>query len=135
MARPSDRLPDWEPRLCAYLGTCAARPFEWGRHDCALFLAGGIEAMTGIDPARKLRGTYGSAKEGRARLKQMGFGSLIELVGQHLPEQPPLQAQPGDAALVDRKALGIVQGSLVYVLRREGLGLVPLSRATQAWEV
>ena len=41
---------------------------------------------------------------------------------------------PGDLAVVEGdggRALGIVQGTMIYVLRPEGLGLLPIERAVE----
>jgi hypothetical protein len=42
----------------AFLKSRAHTPFVWGKTDCALFVADGIEAMTGIDIASDFRGKY-----------------------------------------------------------------------------
>jgi len=41
-----------------FLVNARSLPFAWGSHDCALFSANGIEAMTGVDIASEFRGIY-----------------------------------------------------------------------------
>lgn len=132
------RLPDWRPRLVAYLEDAARRPFRPGRHDCALFAAGAVAAQTGADPARGWRSRYRSLRRGRAALREAGFEDLAALAAHHLPEIPPIMAREGDIALLREAgelAFGVVQGPMIYVLRPDGLGLVPLTQAERAFRV
>ena len=132
------RYPDWRRRLIAYLESCARRSFQDGEHDCALFLAGGIEAMTGQDYAAGYRGAYTSLAAGLKLLRKDGFEDHVDLARRTLPMKPVSMAREGDGAIVTEMplpALGIVQGSGVYVLRETGLGLVPLTAASAALEV
>lgn len=128
------RLPDWRPRLVAYLDGVRARPFAYGQHDCALFAAGAVEAMTGTDLAAEYRGRYGSLKEGLKLVK----GGHLAILRAHLRPVAPAFAQVGDIALIGEvgfPALGLVQGETILVLREDGLGLMPRAAATSAWAV
>lgn len=132
------RHPDWRGRLVAYLGACAGRPFEWGRHDCALFAAGCIEAMTGEDHGGAFRGRYRSFKGGLKALRKAGHADHVAMVASLLDEVPVAYAQAGDLAMIETPegaALGVVQGHRIYVLRPEGLASVDLLRAARAWRV
>ena len=124
--------PDWRLRLVAYLEHCARAPFIEGEHDCALFLAGGVAAMTDKDYAAKYRGTYTTTKEGLKRLRADGFRDHVALARHYLPDKPVAFANEGDGAVVPGDgidALGIVQGARIYVLRETGLAHVPLTDA------
>ena len=128
------RLADWRPRLVAYLEEVRARPFGYGSHDCALFAAGAVMAMTGTDLASDYRGRYGSLKEG---LKLAGT-SHLRILRQHFEEVPTAFAGVGDLAMIGEigfPALGIFEGEHILVLREDGLGLMPRAAATQAWRV
>ena len=135
------RLPDWKSRLTLYVSDAARRPFCEGSHDCALFLAGGVEAQTGFDPAARWRGCYTTTRSGLRLLRKTGFPDHIALAASLLPEIAPAFAQAGDGAMVsdpqmpDVPALGIVQGEMIYVLRPDGLGLLPLTSALRAFRV
>lgn len=131
------RLVDWRARLTAYLAQVSGKSFRPGRHDCALFVAGAVEAMTGVDHARGWRG-YRSLATGQKKLEARGFADHIALIANILPEVSPIMAQVGDLAVVESdgdQALGIVQGAYVYVLRPDGAGLVLLTDVTRAFRV
>lgn len=126
------RKPNWRAELMAYLGDCARNPFDEGTHDCALFLAGGVEAMTGVDFAADYRGHYTSTRQGLKILRENGFRDHVALATYHLPHKAVAFANEGDGAVVPEdgtEALGIVQGAMIYVLRPGGLGAVPLTSA------
>lgn len=63
-----------DPALVAFLREEAARPFEWGEHDCGLRLADWYVAKTGKpDPVEHLRGSYSGVRDCRARF---GFAAV-----------------------------------------------------------
>lgn len=130
----------WQHRLTAYLASIAAAPFEAGRLDCALFTAGAVKAMTGVDHARGWRGKYRSLAKGLKALEAAGHADHVVLAASLYPEVPPIMAQEGDIAVVPAdgetgSALGIVQGPSIYVMSRAGLTLAPLTLATRAFRV
>lgn len=129
----------WRTDLCAYLERVSRISFRPGRHDCALFAAGAVRAMTGADLAQKYAGRYRSIPEGMALIETDGFDSLASLVGQRFEEIPPLMASVGDLALVvgegGQEALGVVQGPSIYVLRMDGIGRVPLELGIKGFRV
>lgn len=132
------RTTGWQERLIAYLGTARRTTFAEGRHDCALFAAGAVAAMTGTDLAQGWRGRYQTTAGGMRVLRRMGFADHVVLVAQHFAEIPVVQALPGDIAVVDGPdglALGIVQGEWIYVLRPTGFGTVSLMDASRAFKV
>jgi hypothetical protein len=121
------RLPDWKSRLTAYLAAKAPLLIEPGVHDCALFPAGAVEAMTGVDLAVEWRGRYTTFEEG-----------FKALVARHFEEIAPAFAWAGDLAVVDGPlgpSLGVVQGEGVYVLTGTRMGLLPLTHALRAFRV
>ena len=116
--------------LTEYLTAARDKPFCWGEHDCARFAAGWVEAVTGRNPMVGWRYT---TQVGAARaLARRGFATLADAVAAELPEIPLAYAMEGDIAMVDG-ACGIVGGEVVYVLRSEGLGIVPMARAKRAF--
>lgn len=132
------RKTDWRPCLAAYLASVARCAFRPGEHDCALFVAGAVAAMTGADPAAQWRRAYRTLEDGRALLAQHGFADQVDFAASLLEEIPPIFARAGDVAAVregDALALGIVQGASIYVLRPSGLGLVPMTVAERAFRV
>ena len=60
--------------LSRFLNRAAATPFEWGRHDCLLWLADwSLERRGGSDPAEGIRGVY-STMLGAARIVREAGG-------------------------------------------------------------
>lgn len=59
--------------LPEFLRVARARPFAWGRHDCALFAADWVLNETGHDPAAAWRGRYRS-EAGAARAIEAAGG-------------------------------------------------------------
>lgn len=137
MREPLSRHADWEARLVEYLRPIMSTPFAYGRNDCALFVAGAIQAMTGADLARGFRG-YRSLAAGQRILSDKGFSDHVALAAALLEEVPPSMAQAGDVAVVstdEGPALGLVQGECIYLLRRDGVGLLSILSAERAFRV
>ena len=80
IANMIERTNTWAADLTAYLASVADRPLVPGEHDCALFAAGAVEAMTGVDLAAEWRGTYESLPKGMRRLKSAGHRDLASLL-------------------------------------------------------
>lgn len=49
---------NWHQHLAQTLQAAMTRPFSWGEHDCCLFAADCVQAVTGVDVAADFRGTY-----------------------------------------------------------------------------
>lgn len=132
------RRSGWRGHLTAYLVAAVATPFRPGRHDCALFAAGAVAAMTGSDPAAPWRGRYTTLRGGLRVLRRAGYRDHLALVTATLAPCPPSFARAGDLAAVPGEAglaLGVVQGERIYVLRETGLATVDLLQAVAAWRV
>lgn len=132
------RKQDWAKRLVAYVREVAKKPYQPGKHDCALFVAGCVKAMTGADHARGLRSKYTTIAGGVKQLKKLGYADHVDFVAQHYTECPPLMAQQGDIAVVptpEGDALGVVQGRFLWVVGEGGIGLLELKDAVRAFRV
>lgn len=133
-----NRLPDWLPRLAAYIASVRGAPFAYGSFDCALFAAGAVEAMTGVDLSEGLRGKYTTAPDGAIALARQGFMSPVDLAATHFARVTAAQLQVGDIAVVDTPdgpALGVVQGGYIYVAAPTGLGIKSLLDARMGFRV
>jgi len=131
------RRPDWRARLAAWLAAEAVRPFEYGKSDCALFAAGAVLAMTGIDLADGWRGRYTTLRGGLRVLHKAGHRNHVALTAARLPEIEPGRAQVGDIAVVegnDGPSLGVVNGAWVAVRTMSGLGHVPRDKVVRAFK-
>lgn len=127
------RLPDWEARLAAYLEPLRLRAFAWGEHDCCLFTAGAVLAMTGVDPMPEFRGRYSTAIGAERALRRYGASTLdATLDGKFAPIAPAL-AQRGDIVMTGGM-LGVAWGSFLFGVGSEGEreGLVRVDRASWA---
>lgn len=133
------RRRDWEPRLVAYLAAARDKPHRYGRHDCMIFSAGVVKAVTGRDFARGHRGKYRSAASATRYLRGLGFDSVEAMIDSVLPEKPVLRAQRGDIVLRDEGQPGVcIGGEALFVGSKEGEeGLVRVPRAQwrKAWAV
>jgi hypothetical protein len=121
--------------LIAYAAEAGSRRFRPGRHDCALFAADWVKLATGRDLGRGWRSRYRSLKRGQLLLREAGFFDHVALAAAHLPEIAPAFAQPGDLAVLEDNAFGIVAGEMIYCLRPDGLGLVPRGQMRRAFAV
>lgn len=133
------RYPDWPMRLHAFIDGVKRNPFDWASHNCGLFVAGAIEAMTGENVAKG----FGKAKTVRglvAQMKRQGFDDLASLAAFMAPEIHISQANIGDVAAIPKDdafgyTLGVVNGETIAVLGELGLGYVPLLQATRAFRI
>jgi len=136
-----NRREDWPSHLAHELEAAYKRPFVWGEHDCCLFAANVVMAMTGIDGAADLRGRY-KTRVGAARViaKHGGlFGVVNEICARHgFIEINPKSAQRGDVVLLENdgaEALGIAAGTRIAAAGPDGLMYVAWSRAITAWRI
>ena len=122
------RLPDWRARLTAYLAGISRRPFQQGRHDCALFTGGGVEAMTGADPFARVRGRYTTTRGGLRIMRRMGYYNHVAyLASLFAAAKAPLI---GDIAIFETDegpAVGLYHGHGVYALTETGVGVIPVT--------
>ena len=128
------KVQNWKQNLIDYLTEMSQRQMSFGAWDCAIFAGGAAGAQMGIDYVGEWVGTYSDMTTGIEALNRKGYFDHIDLVRQTFDEVPVAFAQEGDIAVVG-DALGIVQGAAVYVLRPEGIGLVPLLAARTAFRV
>ncbi len=135
------RLPNWRLRFDALITERLRAPFAWGTNDCALFAADSVLALTGFDPALKLR-THRSARQAARTLRRRG--DLATLVDLHLgPSCAASLAVQGDVVMVPmntewggRLALGVCL-SCDYAAGPGATGLLQTSMANAvcAWKV
>lgn len=143
-SEPIRRAPDWQTRLSRYIRQRRNIPFEWGVNDCATFACDGIAAMTGVDPARSLKG-YRTRRGADRALKKHGFADLKAaadaLAEEHgFPPVDPAYAQRGDLVLVETErgqCLGLVSLGIagLAIANFEGVAFVSRRWATQAWRI
>lgn len=135
------RLPNWPKLLAISIEMAKEKPFVWGTHDCCLFAADCANAITGIDAAASLRGTYSNEGQATALVETNGgLASLVSSVcsGAGWLRITPKQAQRGDIVCYsenDSPALGICVGSQCAFLSPSGITFRPLTKCSTAWRV
>jgi hypothetical protein len=140
------RLPNWQSALSAYLTSVAAAPFAYGRFDCGLFVAGAVDAMTGVDVVPGVRGAYNDRRSAFARVRSLCGAATMEALADHLTAQygmtevAPVMARRGDVVQLRRgrsSSLGIVamHGTEILTPYHGGLLRLPLAHAARAWHI
>ena len=140
------RLDNWQTQLNSYLVHRYTTPFKYGQLDCGLFVAGAIEAMTGVDVAPPLRGKYRNRVEAFAAIKALCGRATMEAAAAHIARRfgitkiPVLFAQRGDAMVVGggrRSTLGIIamHGTEILAPYKDGILRLPLNIATHAYRI
>ncbi len=138
------RRDGWEARLQGVFSNFIDKPFEYGSHDCALFVCNCVREMTGDDPALGYRKRFRDRKGALKILSKSKLESIATQIAISLnaKEIPPLYAQRGDVVLLDATmgdcpALGIVDltGETIRGAGTAGLVAFPLSEARRAWRI
>ena len=128
----------WPSRLNDYLVAASERPFSWGQHDCATFVFGVAEAITGDDHAETWRGKYKTPAGALRQIKKHGVGNLGEWLDKFYSRQPVAFSQRGDVVCVDQDelgAFGVVVGRDALFLGPDGTETRPLAECDYAWRV
>jgi hypothetical protein len=129
------RKQDWPESLAAAIEQAREQPFAWGEHDCALWCADVILAMTGADLASDLRGRYDSPEGAQAVIESLGLPKLEALLNARLLAIPIEQVQRGDLVLHENGAAGICDGFASWFVTPEGLTRLKTSHFEKAWRV
>lgn len=136
--RDLNRVADWESQLNLYLAEHRHVIFEYGTHDCALFVSDAVNVMTGFDPASLFRGKYNSKIGSLRALKKYGQGDLETTFDAILPARELAFCLRGDVVF-DGDAVGICIGDRALFVgqenEREGLLLVDMKLMKKAWAV
>lgn len=120
--------------------------FKWGSHDCSLFAANGIQAITGTDIASDFRGKYTNEEQAFALIKQLTGGTTVADAAAYCAEKHgltelknPLFAQRGDLVVFTAPTGSLVAG-LVHLNGRHiisvgenGLYKFPITNVKRAW--
>jgi hypothetical protein len=126
----------WRERLGALIEARMATPFAWGSHDCCMWAANCVLAVSGVDLAAEYRGEYSTAAGAVALLQAAGG---IEAMGARAGAPiPVLMAALGDVGLIvldDRSLLAVCVGDHWLAPAAGGLAARPLNEASRAWRV
>lgn len=137
------RITKWQSALGEFLKQSSGARFAWGSHDCCIFAADAVRAITDVDVAESFRG-YATKDEAREILKARGgIEGLADSVALEysLPERTPASAQRGDVVLVrggmfNMTALGFLAlNSQPAVVSGRGWRYVPRDNIVRAWGI
>lgn len=133
------RLEDWDRRLARVTEKHLRLAGEWGVSDCLLTAMDAVEAVTGEDPAAKVRGTY-STEQGAAKLlRRRKVETVEQMLAKLFPSLPSaFMAMRGDLAVVDRNGVlsaGYVCEYGLAVKTETGLAFVDLTEIRSAYQV
>lgn len=115
------RREDWPARLAEQIERARRRPFCYGEHDCFLFAANVVQAMTGEDPAAQLRGAYSDERSALETIAR--YGALRDVaIACFGAASDALCAKRGDIVMVQYNNVE----SLAVVLDHRAAGPGPL---------
>lgn len=134
------RLSNWRSRLHEYITEVRSVIYEPGIQDCALFPAGAVHAMTGIDYAAPYRGKYDTILGGIRLLKKDGYNDHEALAASQFEQIHPSEASMGDLVVFETEdelgiAVGVVITERAFVLSEAELGTVETLTAKRAYRV
>ena len=135
-ARLLKRYEDWPVRLAAFFESRRRAPFQWGAHDCALFAADEVVAITGDDLALPWRGAYATEAAAQVLIGADGLQGLVDRVA--LPRVMPKQARRGDILLFESQfgaTLGVCDGRWIVSPALVGFRMTAIDKAVCAWMV
>ncbi len=104
------RLKGWDDNLHALIVARREAPFEWGQHDCCLWVGDAVLAMTGFDPAEEYRGAYSTALGAKRKMFELdGVETPEALADKVFGERLPIAfARIGDIVVADPEAVGFL---------------------------
>lgn len=131
------RLPDWRDRLSALIARRLRLGFEWGVRDCCLWAADACVAVTGIDYADGIRGTYDDARSACLVLRAIGGLRGAAARGGVLLTSPAFAVE-GDVGLArfnGRPMLAVAAGGVWLIQATTALHAIGAECVHAAWGV
>lgn len=127
--------------LQQYLDARRSMRFEWGRHDCACFAAGGVDARLGTELVRAVK-AYG-VLSARTYRKMLRSGRTLEAMVAEVIGAPDFRvvderAVRGSVVLVGRgtaAALAIATPPVLLVAHEVGYRPLPMAAGTKVWRL
>lgn len=131
------RKPDWFPSLCGVILDRRQRRFEHGSHDCGLFAAACIDAMTGTRYESTLTPLYSNARGMTQMLREQG--GLEGAIEAALGFSSSSRIRTGDCVLFRQKTgaltCGIAFGPLLVAPAPRGLSFTWRRRVVRHWAI
>lgn len=131
---------DWHARFQAEILAAQSREFQWGMHDCTLFVAKVVDAMTDGDYAQRITRDLPHTTEAETLRLIEQYGGLRKLVSRYLSQEIPYGwAQEGDVVLLrdaeGHEVLGICEGVQAICAFKTGVAPLSMARAICAWRI
>jgi len=131
------RRVDWVSRLWDTMNVWHSANFDYGHHDCCLFAARCIDAITGTDREKELLTQYHDERTAMRFIAKSG--GIVPAISERLGE--PVDgycARRGDVCLVPTEngdGVGVCVGTTVAVAAETGLEFYPLSTTIKHWRI
>ena len=109
-----------------------SQPFVWGQNDCALWTASYVAAVTGVDPAASLRGTYSTELQCAKLVKARGG---LEQLCSELMADFATGDDVGGCEYGRTQICGIRTGRRLALKGQRGLIIVPFEGFVTGWAV
>ena len=145
---PIKRKEHWATRdFHQFLIDHASKSFEWGSHDCALFAANAVQAITGTDIADDFRGKYTTQLGAFRTISKVTSGSTVADAAAYCAakhdlteHEHPLMAKRGDLVVINNGGdliAGVVHlnGRHVVSVSETGLMMLPITNIVRAWSL
>ena len=136
-----ERYHDWPTRLNKFIIDYRDKGFDYGKHDCCLYVCDAIKAITGVDMAEDFRG-YNKKSFQKLLDDNKGVeGIALQMAKKlNLPRIPISFAQRGDVVYLkdekDQKVLGIISmNGDIYVASEIGIVSFPINQGIHAWRI
>lgn len=135
------RCSNWPAKLALFIEEKRAKPFDWGRNNCAFFACDWLALATGVDPAADYRDRVDSAFSAAYVLREAGGIEAIAAAAcarWHWPEVPLLLAQRGDIVTSEGEggpAVGVCLGALAAFAGPTGLEYRSVAQCLRAWKI
>jgi hypothetical protein len=127
----------WEHTLFEFVESRKNLPFERGVHDCCLFAADWVLALTGVDYAAALRGTYADDESALAIIQ--AAGGIVPLVSRLVGEPIAVSlAQRGDVVAIKEGttgAIGVCIGKYSVFVGHDKMYHIPTLKCDSAWRI
>ena len=134
---------NYELKLLQYIESQIGIPFEFGKNDCPLFIAGAIDAMQGTELRKKYTGKWHDQKSAwKYGREHGGFSKQLHKLGYKTIELPFIQT--GDIILMEQKlahekkwhSIAVFAGSKVAIVTdTNGVEITNLNEVPNICEV
>ena len=134
-----NRVDHWEAALDREVARARRESFDWPSHNCALWAARVVEAITGEDVLATAYRNLPRTERAIYAVLTGEDGTLRDAVTAALGEEKPaMEARRGDVVMLsldNRLIVGVCLGAKVAAVGPTGLRTRPITEAVAAWSV